>query len=362
MTRAPDELLIGFTRALRAAGVRVTHDRVLSFLQAAALLDAGLPTAVYRAGRATLCSSPDDRERFDQVFAAWFADREGLPRPTPHSGSSRSPLPLEDADGAGGEDEDDLVQAAASTAEILRRRDVATMTPQEKALLAALLSTVSPRLPTRRATRRTPFRRGDLDLRRTLRRTLRHLGEPSRPAYRRRGRQHRRLVLLIDVSASMRPYVDTLLRLAHRWAGHETEIFTLGTRLTRITNAMRTTDLERALVRAGDEIPDWAGGTRLGQTLHAFNDRWGARGVARGAVVVVFSDGWEKGDATELGEQTARLSRLAHRLIWVNPHRGKEGYLPLQQGVVAVLPHLDHFVAGHSLRAFEELIEVVASA
>ena len=182
------------------------------------------------------------------------------------------------------------------------------------------------------------------------------------PAYRRRGRQHRRLVLLIDVSASMRPYVDTLLRLAHRWAGHETEIFTLGTRLTRITNAMRTTDLERALVRAGDEIPDWAGGTRLGQTLHAFNDRWGARGVARGAVVVVFSDGWEKGDATELGEQTARLSRLAHRLIWVNPHRGKEGYLPLQQGVVAVLPHLDHFVAGHSLRAFEELIEVVASA
>ena len=177
------------------------------------------------------------------------------------------------------------------------------------------------------------------------------------------------MVLLVDVSASMRPYADAILRLAHlvTTSGQgngpgKVEVFTLGTRLTRITLPLRITDPERALVRAGEQVPDWSGGTRLGQTMKAFLDRWGARGMARGAVVVVFSDGWERGDASELGEQMQRLQRLAHRVVWVNPHRGKEGYEPVQQGIAAALPHCDEFVAGHSLRAFAEVLEVVGRA
>ena len=139
-------------------------------------------------------------------------------------------------------------------------------------------------------------------------------------------------------------------------------MFALGTRLTRITRALRQRDPDRAIVAAGQTVPDWSGGTRLGETLAVFLDRWGQRGVARGAVVVVFSDGWERGDAEQLGEQMRRLHGLAHKVVWVNPHVGREGYQPVQQGIVAALPHVDAFVAGHSLATFAELVEVVAGA
>ncbi|MGI9157241.1 MAG: vWA domain-containing protein [Marmoricola sp.] len=367
----PDELLLGFTRALRSAGVGVTHDRSTTFLTATSLL--GLDAAgTYLAGRATLCAGPDDLGRYDQVFEAWFGGREGLPRSVPREQprTVAAPLPVSDDPGeTGAEMEEQVLQAAASDAELLRHRDVARLAPDEKALLDTMIRALRPRPPTRRATRRTPWRRGEIDLQHTLRQSLRQMGEPARVAHRRRRVQPRRVVLLVDVSASMRPYADALLRLCHRLAhaggatGRSTvEVFTLGTRLTRITSALRTADPERALVRAGDEVPDWSGGTRLGETLGAFLDRWGARGMARGAVVVVFSDGWERGDARQLGEQMQRLQRLARRVVWVNPHRGKVGYEPLQQGIVAALPHCDDFVAGHSLRSFEQVLAVVADA
>jgi uncharacterized protein len=161
----------------------------------------------------------------------------------------------------------------------------------------------------------------------------------------------------------MSGYADALLRLAHRFShGGGVEVFTIGTRLTRVTRAMRLRDAERAIVAAGETVPDWSGGTRLGETLRIFLDRWGQRGMARGSVVVLFSDGWERGDAGLLGEQMERLHRVAHRVVWVNPHVGKDGYLPVQQGIVAALPHIDDFVAGHSLATFADLIEVVARA
>lgn len=366
----PEEILLGFARALRSAGVNVTHDRSTSFLTATSLVGLGDPGATYLAGRATLCSGPDDLDRYDQVFEAWFGARDKLPRTAPREQPREvaAPLPISDESGADGEGtEDDLLQAAASEAEVLRQRDVASLSSEQKALLDVMIRALRPRPPLRRATRRTSCRRGDVDLRRTLRSSLRRMGEPGQIAHRRRTTQPRRVVLLVDVSASMRPYADALLRLCHvlvasNGAGSRNEVFTLGTRLTRITAALRTNDAERALVRAGEEVPDWSGGTRLGETLKAFLDRWGARGMARGSVVVVFSDGWERGDAAELGEQMQRLSRLAHRVVWVNPHRGKAGYEPLQQGIVAVLPHCDDFVAGHSLRAFEKVLEVVGDA
>jgi uncharacterized protein with von Willebrand factor type A (vWA) domain len=192
------------------------------------------------------------------------------------------------------------------------------------------------------------------------------MGEPGEIHWRRPTRRPRRVVLLIDVSGSMTGYAEALLRLAHRFVHADptsrVETFTVGTRLTHLTRALRDRDPERALTAVGEAVPDWSGGTRLGETLEVFCRRWGARGMARGAVVVVFSDGWERGDASLLAEQVQRLKRLAHRVVWVNPHRGKDGYLPVQQGVVAVLPHVDDFLAGHSLATYRELSEVIARA
>ncbi len=196
-------------------------------------------------------------------------------------------------------------------------------------------------------------------------RPLGRVGEPAEVVHRRRATRPRRVVLLVDVSGSMSGYADALLRLAHRFtqaAPGSVETFTLGTRLTHLTRALRLRDPERALVAAGETVPDWSGGTRLGENLQTFLARWGRRGMARGAVVVVFSDGWERGDTALLAQQAERLGRVAHRLVWVNPHRGKAGYEPVQQGVVAVLPHVDDFVAGHSLATYAEVVEVVAGA
>jgi uncharacterized protein len=363
--RGGDEILLAFARALRAGGVPVTQDRAHDFLTAAALLGADDPAAVRVAGRSTLCAGPDDLARFDQVFEAFFDDRHGPPRQRPVSRQEApTQLPLDDgvdeqADGA-----DETVRAAASTVEVLRHRDVASLNAAERQRLAVLFATLNPRPPLRRTARHQRWRRGRVDASRTLRSSLRRMGEPAEIAWRRRMMKPRRVVLLVDVSGSMSSYADVLLRLAHRLTQGmgNVETFTIGTRLTHVTRAMRLRDPERALVAAGDTVPDWSGGTRLGETLRFFLDRWGQRGMARGAVVVVFSDGWERGDASVLGEQMARLSRIAHRVVWVNPHRGKDGYEAVQTGVVAALPYCHDFIAGHSLATYADLVEVLADA
>ena len=378
MTQAPirheaDELLLGFARALRAAGVPVTQDRTRSYLEATSLVGLDDHRATYWAGRATLCSGPDDLDRYDQVFAAWFMSGD---RPSPRPQQDERPsvqASLDEGDGAGEvETDEDTLNAMASQAEVLRHRDIADLSAADKAKLAALFETLRPRVPSRTAHRRTPWHRGDVDAQRTLRQMLRRMGEPGEVAWRRPSKRPRRVVLLLDVSGSMSSYADALLRLAHRFSHPEVardtrgvprvEVFTIGTRLTRVTRAMRMRDPERAIVAAGETVPDWSGGTRLGETMRIFLDRWGQRGLARGAVVVVFSDGWERGDAGLLGEQMRRLHTIAHRVVWVNPHVGKDGYLPVQQGIVAALPYVDDLVAGHSLATFADLIEVVADA
>jgi uncharacterized protein with von Willebrand factor type A (vWA) domain len=371
--RPADELLLGFTRALRAAGLAVTQDRAQAYLAAVAVVGLDDQRATYWAGRATLCAGPDDLDRYDQVFTAWFLGGEAptgrrQPRDTP----SVAQAALDDAARGAGESEgeDDRLRAAASAAEVLRHRDIAELSAADKARLAALFETLHPRFPRRVAPRRTRWHRGDVDADRTLRRMRSRAGEPAEIAWRRRSTRPRRVVLLVDVSGSMSPYADALLRLAHRFV-HGTgstgtaprvEVFTIGTRLTRVTRALQVRDPDRAIVAAGETVPDWSGGTRLGETLRTFLDRWGQRGLARGAVVVLFSDGWERGDAGLLAAQMGRLHALAHRVVWVNPHVGKAGYQPVQQGIVAALPHVDDFVAGHSLATFAELVEVVGRA
>ena len=369
--RGGDEILLAFARALRAAGVPVTQDRAQGFLAAASVLDVADERGTWVAGRSTLCGSPDDLDRFDAVFEAFFNARDGLPRArqVPSVTPSQSQLPETDAVGEGGvEDDMESIHARAAETEVLRHRDVGSLSASEKQRLAGMFATLHPRPPLRRTARHQRWHRGQVDASRTLRSSLRQMGEPTRISWRRRGRKPRRVVLLVDVSGSMSDYADSLLRLAHRLTvalrvqGGVVETFTVGTRLTHLTRAMRLRDPERALVAAGETVPDWSGGTRLGETLRIFSDRWGQRGMARGSVVVVFSDGWERGDPALLAEQVQRLHRVAHRVVWVNPHRGKAGYEAVQQGVLAVLPHVDDFVAGHSLATYAELTEVISRA
>lgn len=364
----PLPLLLGFTRALKAAGVAVTPDRAQGFVEATSVVGLHDQQATYWAGRATLCAGPDDLTRYDQVFEAWFDPRGELPRRR-ESGPPMPAAPALPSVGeveADGEDDGDgdVLRAAATTTDVLRHRDVASLDAGERQRLAAMFATLRPTAPVRRTARHERWHRGRLDASRTMRDSLRRMGEPGDLAWRRRRARPRRVVLLVDVSGSMSAYADSLLRLSHRFVATQprAEVFTLGTRLTHVTRALRHRDADRALIAAGEAVPDWSGGTRLGETMKVFLDRWGQRGMARGSVVVVFSDGWERGDAALLGDQMARLQRIAHHVVWANPHRGKVGYAPVQQGIAAALPYVDDFVAGHSLATFEELVEVVGRA
>jgi hypothetical protein len=362
--------LVGFTSALRHAGLAITTDRVASFLTALAELDLSNRSRAYWAGRLTLCADPDDIERYDLAFDAWFVPEERRSVTTVRDERRRSQLAaLTDGDEPEeGQDQDrgPALRVAASAAEVLRNRDVSELSAAERAQLRAMLALLSARAPMRISRRRRPSARGYPDPGRTLRSALRNHGELIELRRAAPGRRRRRVVLLIDVSGSMAPYADTLLRFAHVVArrmavgASGVEVFTIGTRLTRISRELRHRDPEQALAAAARAIPDWSGGTRLGDAVRAFIDRWGQRGAARRAIVVIFSDGWERGDPGMLAEQLARLRRLAYRIIWVNPHAGKDGYAPVQGGIVAALPHVDQLLAGHSLATLEQLLEVMA--
>jgi uncharacterized protein len=367
-TRDVVDTVLGFARTLRHAGVAASPDRVEAMLAALGSLDVLDPGAVYWAGRLTLCAGPDDLDRYDAAFAAYFAgERPRAPRAAGRPEVRLSPsAPVDDGSGDGDEETEapDLaVQASAD--EVLRTRDVAELTPAEREHLRRLFALLVPAAPMRPSRRRRPSPQGAVHPARTVRRALRSGGEVTRLHHHRRQGRPRRVVLLVDVSGSMAPYADALLRYAHaavRARPSSTEVFTIGTRLTRVTREMRLRDPERALAASGSAIPDWSGGTRLGEVLKAFLDRWGQRGTARGAVIVVCSDGWERGGTELLAEQMVRLRRLAHSVVWVNPHKGRAGYEPLTGGMQAALPSVDHFVAGHSMVAFEELTGVIQRA
>lgn len=368
MTWTPQETLLGFARALRAAGLPVSPDRERLFLVAVAEIGLEHREQVYWAGRATLTSSPEDIEAFDMAFLAWFTGgpKDHLsPSQTPPPPTS-TPLPLLDTgDGASDGGEEEVLQLTASAKEVLRHRDVGAMSAAEQAALRRMFATLTPRPPTRRARRHTPAHHGPIDGPATLREQRRRLGEVAAVRYRRRRLRPRRVILLLDSSGSMKSYADVNLRIAHlvmQAAPRTTEVFTVGTRLSRVTRAFQIRDVEKALHAASEAVPDWSGGTRLGEMLAVFLERWGRRGMARQATVVIFSDGWERQGPDLLAEQMRRLQSIAHRIIWVNPHRGKAGYEPIQQGILAALRHVDVFLAGHSLASFSELLHTIRSS
>jgi uncharacterized protein with von Willebrand factor type A (vWA) domain len=350
---------VGFAHALRRAGLACGPHRVQAYLGALGHLDVARRSEVYWAGRLTLCAEPDDLPRYDAAFAAWF----GGEQPTPPREQRTRATYLAALNGGAKTEAAGSLNVAASDVEVLRRKDIAELTAAERAHLRELLATLKPVAPRRRALRRTSHRTGEIDPGRTLRAMLAVGGEPIRPRRRHRATRARKVVLLLDISGSMKPYADALLRFAHVVTrAMPVESFTLGTRLTRVTRQLRHRDPEQAVRLATRAVPDYEGGTRLGETMRVFLDRWGQRGVARGAVVVVFSDGWERGDPALLGEQLARLRRLAHAVLWVNPHAGKDGYAPVQSGIAFALPHLDRLLGGHSLDTLRHLLLEVSRA
>jgi uncharacterized protein with von Willebrand factor type A (vWA) domain len=362
-------MIVGFARALRGAGLDVPVGSVLIFTEALRRVGIDRRDRVYWAGRATLVHRPEDIGLFDRVFASYWLGSE-----TALLSDDQPALPVSLAldDGPDEEGPDDEVRPAVavrwSATETLRDKDFASFTAEEWAEMQWLLARLRTRAELRPARRRRPDRRrrSHPDLRRTVRRALRTGGEPIERAWRAPSDRPRRVVLLLDVSGSMEPYARALIRFAHAAVGARgtahTEVFTLGTRLTRVTRELADRDPDAALRAAAAVVADWSGGTRLGVGLAEFNDRWGTRGTARGAIVVILSDGWDRGEPEYLAEQMRRLSRVAHRVVWANPLKASPGYAPLARGMAAALPYVDDFVEGHSLGALERLAAVIGGS
>ncbi|MBQ0855152.1 VWA domain-containing protein [Streptomyces sp. BH-SS-21] len=384
---------------LRRAGVAVTPERSVRFLEALRLLPPVDRAALYWAARLAFVTGREQIGPFDRVFERVFG---GLPRsvslsvrkdrgrpgagvePDPVGGRAAvprgagpdavaAPLPsgaLRAVSDRGvlrpGRDRrTEALPSVGSAAEVLGHKDFAALDAGELAEVERLLALLVLRTPLRRGRRQETGRRGRrVDLRRTLRAGQRTGGEVLSLTHSRDRLRRRRLVLLCDVSRSMEPYTRAYLRLFPRAAaGGAAEAFVFATRLTRLTPVLRHTGpsgVDAALRRVGGAASDWSGGTRIGHALAEFNNRYGRRGMARGAVVVVFSDGWEGEDPGAVGREMSRLARLAHRIVWVNPRRAAPGYAPRTGGMAAALPHCDAFVSGHSLRALAEVAEAIA--
>ena len=354
MSAGPDRDIVvtitGFARTLRAAGLVADTGRVEAMLRALHALDVTRGADAYWAGRLTLCTGPDDIARYDAAFAAYFTGE--IPRNAAF-GLVKAPsrivgLDLIDGDAGETPTESQHLTSQASDMELLRHADIAALRDEQRAEIRRLLARLDPTGPVRRSLRSEPSNRGEVDARRAVRAMLRRGGEPAELPRRTRKDRPRRIVLLLDVSGSMEPYAEAYLRFAHTLSRKrpQVEAFTIGTRLTRITRALSLREPDAALRAVSAAIPDWSGGTRLGDLIKAFLDRWGQRGMARGAIVVIASDGWERGEVDLLADQMRRLRRLARGVILVNPHVGKDGFAPSAAGMQAALPHVDRHRAG----------------
>jgi uncharacterized protein with von Willebrand factor type A (vWA) domain len=366
-TRAVQERVSALAAAMRAGGARVGVGEMLAAHRALAAVDPTDRIEAFLALRTTLCSTRAELALFREAFAAVFAgdapdnplealgeiEKAAMPRVgVPQSGA----VELEPDPDA------DPVPAAYSDEELLREKDFASYTDAERAQARRLLTRIAARAPLRmsRRTRATRRRRDVHDLRATVRASLRHGGELMERRYREPGVRPRRVVLVCDVSGSMAPYARMLLQYLQASVAARTrvEAFVFGTRLTRVTRDLEGRDPDRALARAAERVTDWSGGTRIGTALAELNRVHGRR-IGRGAVVVILSDGWDRGDPDLLGAEMARLRRTAHRLLWLNPLAADPRYEPLTRGMCAALPHVDHLLPGNSLASLESLADLM---
>src|SRR5215831_15189524 len=398
-------LAVALGVALRSAGLPAGPDRCERLARAVTVMGASTIAELHACALATMVSDPSQVDTFERVFAEMFA--AAAPRPpgpmAPQQGmtmeSAESPSSADspsspggsgelprvpqqvDADSSASSSQSDsereempeapAIRRVASATERLGSRDFAQLSPAELRQLAVLMRELTIAVPPRRTRRYRPRKDGvRLDMRRTLRQARRTGGEPVTIARRAVRSRPRRLIVLCDISGSMEPYARALLQLmyvASRAAGTlsgslqgatrpRTEVFTFATRLTRLTPFLAAATPETMLAKAGEAAPDWAGGTRIGAALREFNDRYGARGMARGAVVLIISDGWETGDPAVLGAQMARLHRIAYRIVWANPRTQSSRYRPEVGGMAAAWPYCDAVVSAHNFEALDDLL------
>jgi uncharacterized protein with von Willebrand factor type A (vWA) domain len=358
--------LVGFARELRGTGMSVGSGDVLTYCAASASLDPADLLDLYWAGRTTLVTRREQIPAYDQVFRRYFlGDGEEEPTPAkPFSVKSRAEahatlqVPRTEPGQEGREEQEARLGLVASDAAALRTKSFAACTPEELAAVRRIIKTITLTPPRRRTRRSVSARAGRApDLRRTLRATMRTHGEPAELYWRRRRLRLRPMTLILDVSGSMADYSRNLLQFAYSTTRTtaRVEVFCFGTRLTRITRELRRRRPDDALERTARAVVDWEGGTRIGESLDAFVRGWGRRGVCRGGVVVICSDGLDRGDPDVLATAMDRLSRLCHRLVWLNPHKGNNlNFQPSTLGMMVAAPHVDLLLSGHDLRSLEE--------
>jgi uncharacterized protein len=364
-------LLVDFAHELRSAGLPVGSGDVLTYCAAMAPLDPTDLVDLYWAGRTTLVTRRDSIPVYDRVFRRFFLD-EGSDLPEPlklaqpqakvHSQSVLQ-IPLTEPGVDGHDDEEARLGLVASDAEVLKAKSFAACTPEELAALRRIMARIRLQPPRRRTRRTVSARSGRApDLRRTVRETMRMHGEPAELFWRRRRMRLRPLILILDVSGSMADYSRNLLQFAYsaRRATTRVEVFCFGTRLTRITKALERRRPDDALERAAGTVFDWEGGTRIGASLDAFVREWGRRGLCRGGIVVICSDGLDRGDPALLAQAMERLARLSYRVVWLNPHKGNSlDFQPSTLGMMVAAPHIDLVMSGHDLRSLEEFAELL---
>ena len=338
--------VVALARAMRAAGARVGTGEVEAAARALGVVGASRDDA-YLGLRAVMCSRREDLAIFDAAFNEVFAGADAE-RPGAEPSPGREPT--------------DVRPAAWSDVELLIDKDFSEYTDEERARVRAVVAQLARHGPTRRSRRlRSARLRGVRpDLQRTLRSSLRWGGEPLERRWREPAEKPRKLVLVCDVSGSMAPYARVLLQYLHAAVAthRRVEVFAFGTRLTRLTRELGVRDPDLALARASEAVDDWSGGTRIGHSLGVLNREYGRR-LGRGAVVVILSDGWDRGEPELLADEMGRLRRSAHRVVWLNPLKAAPDYEPLARGMAAALPHTDHFLAGNSLASLAELASIL---
>lgn len=374
---------------LHEAGLPVTPERSRQFARAVALAEPTSLQELYWLGRATLLTSHDQQETYDRIFREVFrgivdiGNLDPASRPTPPTSTAgsqeRAPgtdHPPQDSAGSpqgtsqtpGGSASDDQREASAlaavSEAERLNDREFSQLTDAELEIIRHLIERLPVIPPLRQARRTRRDSRGlRLDVRATLRGSYRTAGDPVLLTHRSRTAKPRRVILIADVSGSMEPYARVYLHLMRGAVlALRAEAFVFATRLTWLTRSLQITDPDAAYRKVAGEARDWSGGTRIGQSLKDFIDMYGRRGLARGSVIVIVSDGWELGEPDLVRESMERLARLAHHVIWVNPRKAAQDYQPLVGGMAAALPYVDTFVSGHSYRALQDVLDAIAAA
>lgn len=364
-------MAVAFARVLRGAGLDAPLDSVIVFVNAIEQLGLENRDDVYWAAHSTLVRRHEDTPIFDRAFAVFWDQRIALNKLEGEPETISMTLLVDDENEKNNNDEtaepiddENTITLRFSSIETLREKDFAEYNDAELREAEQFMSRLRLAGPPKKSLRlvKANCHGARHDIRRTMRASLQHDGEPIERYWREPSTRLRRLVVLLDISGSMEPYARALLRFMHAAVvgRQRVEAFTFGTRLTRITKELTSRDPDKALAQTSTQVSDWSGGTRLGECLRTFNDHWGIGGMARGSIFVVLSDGWDRGDPEVLAEQMRRLNRVVFRMIWVNPLKVSPGYAPLARGMAAALPYIDDFVEGHSLDALQHLTEVIS--